>query len=120
MRKLTIPIILLCLFSITGLIYGITNNVRLVKSLDAKNYQLTQRSQLLEMTVIEQDKQIKDLQHTITGLNQANEQVTVKYVANELMVATLSDKYREALSYITMAEWILGKQNITYLYTGER
>jgi uncharacterized protein YxeA len=117
LKKLTIPIILLCLFCLAGIIYGIKSNVQLVKNIDAKNYQLQQRSEMLEMTVIEQAKQIKDLQRTITGLNQANESLNVRYTSDEMYIDELESRYLKIYGYAQTAELILLANGIEFRYT---
>lgn len=85
-----------------------------------ENVQLKARNDMLEISLNEKDKIIKAQKNDIIGLNQELEQLSISNQANEMFIYTVTEDYKQALRYIDMAEYILGKQGIDYYYIGRR
>lgn len=69
--------------------------------------QLTARQNLLEIDVIEKQKQIKALKFTISGLNQELEQTTIKYQADEMYIQDLETATTHMAAYINYVNLVL-------------
>ncbi len=55
-----------------------------------------------------------------TQLQQQLDSLNIYYVADKLYIDKLESNYLMAISYINVAELVLHKQGIQFLYTGER
>ena len=68
----------------------------------AETSQLRARNGILEIDIIEKQKQIKDLKFEITGLNQQIENTTIKYQADEMYIQDLESATLHMAAYITL------------------
>jgi len=72
-----------------------------------------------KIAILEADRGQKQLnidayKKKITGLNQEVEQLTIKYMADEMYIEELESEYRIVLTYATVAESLLRAADIDY------
>ena len=127
MRKLTIPIILLCLFSIAGLIYGISLSTSKINNLQHEVTVLQARNDAMVFQYANDQREIDKLKFTITGQNQEIENLQIRNASNDLFINALESKvifaemeYQQAISFIETAEWAMSNFGVQYVYVGRR
>lgn len=79
-----------------------------------QNEELANYIKQLEVNIDTKDIEIKDLQNKVTGLNQELENISIKYISNQLYIDELEARYLSALSYSNIAESILLANGIEF------
>ena len=97
--------------ALTGLMIHKAESYRIETS------QLRARNSMLEIDSIEKSKIIKEQRNTITGLNQANESLNVRYTSDEMYIDELESRYLKIYGYAQTAELILLANGIEFRYT---
>ena len=103
-------IIVVVLIAFVGWVtYGVFN-----KEKDEKISQLEARLDILEADRGQKQLNIDNYKKKITGLNQEVEQLTIKYMADEMYIEELESEYKIVLTYATVAESLLQAAGIDY------
>lgn len=110
MKHITKTIIILQLIIIIALCISIPRYYRQLDLLENRNKQLELQ---LEITVME----LKNTQLELTGTYQQLEQVTIKFLADEVFIEDLQGRYLRLYSYANMAESILLANDIEFYKT---
>jgi len=108
-----IGISVILIFTILSAIFAFRELIQAKK----ENEQLHNYVKQLEVIVGVKDIQLKEAQYKITGLNQAVENLTIKYEADEMYIQDLESKFLSLLSYANVAEKILEANGIYFKKT---
>ena len=118
--KLKLAIIITGVFILAILAIGIYQSTTIINTQHDQLSQATARINMLEIDIIAKQHIIKDLRADNVVLSADVDRLNTRTIADGMMIAKLTDNYATALRWIGMAEWILGKQGITYIFAGER
>jgi len=81
---------------------------------DQEQVLLKARNNVLEHDLAAAEKNLKETEHKLTGANQEIEQITIRYMADELYITELERRYTNIYLYALTAQEILVAQGIEF------
>lgn len=113
-KKTWITITILTVLLIAAILYNIYIPAKSNQESKDKIILLQTRNNDLEIKLTSAEKELTETRHKLTGANQEIEQVTIKYLADELYITELESRYMKVYDYALMAQEILVAQGIEF------
>lgn len=111
-NKIIIYILLACLLGIQ--VWTSYQHYRADQALENLKATRNYRMESAEAELIKVEAKRKTAEHNLTGANQEIEQITIKYMADEIYIQNLEERYTNLYLYAIYAQEILVAQGIEF------